>query len=82
MDETVVENVANVKDLIRANVSNSQTYRNNSSKIDFAHIFNFNTPWYETNISILCLAEHRHIFEKIKNKQMSGGDCYGKLFIG
>ena len=51
--------------LMRANVTNGQTFGGNSWQINFAHISKLSTPQWKTNHSILRLAEYRFIFEKI-----------------
>ena len=51
--------------LMRANVTNGQTFGGNSWQINFANISKLSTPQWKTNHSILRLAEYRFIFEKI-----------------
>ena len=62
--------VFGVKEYLRANVPNGETYRGNSQKINSAHILRLGRPWCETNHAILCLAEYRFIYEKIDNNRI------------
>ena len=55
---------------LRANVPNGETYRDNSQKINSAHILRLGMPWCETNHDILRLAEYRFIYEKIDNNRI------------